>query len=38
MCIIIIEGKRLNDSIEAGIDINIQPKGDPTDHDFILKK
>ena len=37
MCVIIIEGKRPNGSIEAGIDITIQPKGDSYDHDFILK-
>ena len=37
MCIIILEGKRPNGSIEAGIDITIQPKGAPSDHDFILK-
>jgi len=37
MCVIIIEGTRPNASIEAGIDITIQPKGDPNDPDFILK-
>ena len=37
MCIIIIEGKRPNGSIEAGIDITIKPEGGPSDHDFILK-
>ena len=37
MCIIIIDGNRPDGSIKAGIDINIQPKVDSTDHDFILK-
>ena len=35
MCIIIIEGKKPKGSIEAGIDINVNPIGEPTDNNFI---
>jgi len=36
MCVIIIEGKLPNGSIEAGVDIRIQPNGKSTDKDFIF--
>jgi hypothetical protein len=35
MCIIIIEGKKPKGSIEAGIDINVNPIGEPTDKKII---
>ena len=37
MCILIIEGKLPNGSIESGIDFTVTPTGDPNDSDFILK-
>ena len=37
MCILIIEGKKPNASIEAGIDIRVTPTGSFSDRDFILK-
>ena len=37
MYLLIIEGKLPNGAIEADIDIQIQPEGTTTDHDFILK-
>ncbi len=37
MCVLIIEGKLPNGAIEAGIDIQVQPNGQTTDSDFILK-
>ena len=37
MCFLIIEGKRPNPSIEAGIDIRVTPTGSFSDSDFILK-
>ena len=37
MCILIIEGKRPNPSIEAGIDIRVTPTGSFSDSDFIWK-
>ena len=37
MCILILEGKGPNPSIEAGIDIRISPNGSDSDPDFILK-
>ena len=37
MCVIIIEGKLPNGSIEAGIDITVTPKGSIDDDDFIFK-
>ena len=35
MCVIILEGKNPKASIEAGIDINVQPVGDVNDEDFV---
>jgi hypothetical protein len=37
MCIIIIEGKKSKGSIEAGIDISVNPIVKPTDENFIWK-
>ena len=37
MCVVIIEGKFLNGAIEAGVDIQVQPDGDSSDEDFILR-
>ena len=37
MCVLIIEGKRPNPSIEAGIDIRVSPTGSFSDNDFLLK-
>ena len=37
MCVLIIEGKVPNGAIEAGIDIEVQPEGQPSDEDFIIK-
>ena len=37
MCVIIIEGKLPNGSIEAGIDNTVTPKGSIDDDDFIFK-
>ena len=36
MCGLILEGKRPNPSIEAGIDIRISPNGSDSDPDFIM--
>ena len=37
MCIVIIQGCQMNRSAEVGIDISIEPQGDPEDPDFFLK-
>ncbi len=37
MCILIIEGKRPNRSIVAGVDIRVTPTGSFSDNDFVLK-
>ena len=37
MCVLILEGKLPNGSIEAGIDITVHPDGTTTDSDFIIK-
>ena len=37
MCIVIIQGSQVNRSAEVGIDISIEPEGDPEDPDFFLK-
>ena len=37
MCIVIIQGTQVNRSAEVGIDISIEPQGDPEDPDFFLK-
>ena len=37
MCILIIEGKLPNGSIEAGIDFTVTPTGSSSDSDFIIK-
>ena len=37
MCVLIIEGKLPNGSIESGVDITINPDGQVTDKDFIIK-
>ena len=37
MCIVIIHGTQINCSAEVGIDISIEPEGDPEDPDFFLK-
>ena len=35
MCIIILQGKRPQASLEAGIDINVNPIGIATDRDYM---
>ena len=37
MCVIIIEGKIPNGAIKAGVDIQVQPDGDSSNEDFILR-
>ena len=37
MCVLILEGKTPNGSIEAGIDTTVHPDGTTTDSDFIIK-
>jgi len=37
MCVLILEGKRPNPSVEAGIDIRITPNSSCSDADFIMK-
>ena len=37
MCVLIIEGKLSNGSIESGVDITINPDGKVTDEDFIVR-
>ncbi len=36
MCILIIDGKTPNGSIESGIDFTLIPSGDPSDDDYII--
>ena len=37
MCIVIIQGAKENRAVEVGIDISVQPDGNPSDADFFLK-
>ncbi len=37
MCILIIEGKTPNGSVESGINFTVMPSGEPSDKDSIIK-
>jgi len=37
MCILIIEGKTPNGSVESGIDFTVMPSGEPSDEDYIIR-
>ena len=37
MCIVIIQGTMHNRAAEVGIDVTVQPNGNPTDADFFIK-
>ena len=37
MCVLIIEGKTPNGSVESGIDFIVMPSGEPSDEDYIIR-
>ena len=37
ICILILEGKTPNGSVEAGIDFTVTPVGEPSDDDYIIR-
>ena len=37
MCVVIIQGGKKSQAVEVGIDISVQPDGNPSDAHFFLK-